>query len=165
MLEAAIQTPLRTAQSSSIISGLGTYQAGDPRSALAGPRFSHFRRQGLHLSRQDTTPGSIRGAHSATARLHSDLQRAASRAKAAEVICEAIMDELARLLVVAREELSPRKAMAEQGLDSLVAVQMRAWVLAALEAQVSALELLANMSVKALAGVVAERSKLVKGRW
>lgn len=71
------------------------------------------------------------------------------------------MEKMATLLMVPREEILPSRPMAEYGLDSLVAVQMRAWVAGAMEAQVSILELLANVSVRGLAGVVAGRSKLV----
>ena len=67
------------------------------------------------------------------------------------------MDKMANLLMIAREEISANKAMAEYGVDSLVAVQMRAWLTLATGVTVSVLELLAGVTIREFAGGVAGR--------
>ena len=158
MLQYAITNPLRTAQSANIISGLGTYREEDLRPAFADPRFSHFRRMGMHLARLNGTAPT----GSETDIFHDLLKQAASVEEAAEEICEAIIKKMASLLMIPREDISAKKPMADYGMDSLVAVQMRAWLTVATDAAVSLLELMANVEIRALANIVAERSKLVR---
>lgn len=161
MLHSAIAEPLRTTKPAYTISGLGTYKENELRPALTNPRFSHFRRMGTHnLARSSSSSATATGG-SEIDTLHTALRQAASVEEATETICEALMEKMTTLLMVPREEISPKKPMTEYGMDSLVAVQMRAWVAAAMAAPVSILELLANGEVRALAGVVAGRSKLV----
>lgn len=160
LLHSAVKEPLRTSKPAYTISGLGTYNENDLRPALANPRFRHFRRMGTHAS-STSSNGTTTGTGSALDAFHTALRNATSPEEATEHICEAIMEKMATLLMVPREEILPSRPMAEYGLDSLVAVQMRAWVAGAMEAQVSILELLANTAVRELAGVVARRSKLV----
>ena len=162
MLHSAIKEPLRTAKPAYTISGLGTYKENELRPALANPRFSHFRRMGAHnLALASSSSNGKPATGSAIDTLHAVLRQATSVEEAAEKICEALMEKMATLLMVPREEISPAKPMAEYGMDSLVAVQMRAWVAAAVEAPVSILEVLANTEVRGLARVLADRSKLV----
>ncbi|MCJ1244041.1 hypothetical protein MMC30_001238 [Trapelia coarctata] len=163
MLHSAIKEPLRTTKPAYTISGLGTYKESELRPALANPRFSHFRRMGEYLARNSSDGPPTGGSGSAIDAFHAVLRQTASVDEAAEKISEALMEKMATLLMVPREEISPSKPMAEYGMDSLVAVQMRAWVAVAMEAQVSILELLVNVEVRVLALVVAGRSKLVKG--
>ena len=158
MLQYAIANPLRTPQSANIISGLGTYKKDDLRPAFADSRFSHFRRLGMHLARQNGTDPT----GSETDIFHDSLRQAVSIEEAASKICDAIMEKMVSLLMIPREDISANKPMADCGMDSLVAVQMRAWLMVATDATVSLLELMANVDIKALADMVARRSKLVR---
>ncbi|MCJ1393661.1 hypothetical protein MMC18_006537 [Xylographa bjoerkii] len=161
MIQDAITHPIRTPETSSTISGLGTYTPGDLalRPALADPRFSHFRRMGEHLVRKQNNSSSSSG--NATEAFHDLLRRAQSVEDAAGCICEAMREKLAGLLMVPLEEVSVKQSMAEAGLDSLVAVQMRAWLTSATEAPVSLLEVMANVPLMGLAGMMAGRSRLL----
>ena len=59
------------------------------------------------------------------------------------------------------EDISESRPMSEFGMDSLVAVEMRNWLLREMDATVPILELLANNPLKSLAMKIARRSRLV----
>ena len=54
------------------------------------------------------------------------------------------------------------KPLHEHGVDSLVAVELRTWLLKDLGAEVAVFDMMSGSSIRALAGLVAGRSSLVK---
>jgi acyl transferase domain-containing protein/NADPH:quinone reductase-like Zn-dependent oxidoreductase len=158
MLQDAIERPLRTDKPAYTISGLGTYRPGDVRPALENPRFSHFRRLGAHLS---LSSQSLSGTSSPANTFQAALRAASTLEEAAGIICDAVIEKLAVLLMIPVDDISRSKSMAEQGLDSLVAVQMKTWIGQTVEAAVSILELLSHISVKEFSVELMKRSKLV----
>lgn len=161
MLKSAIMTPLRTSNPAYTISGLGSYKEGDLhlRPALADPRFSHFRRMGEYLSQPRSTSSPTK---SVTESFHTLLRGTSSLTEATHLIYDAIIGKLADLLMVPREDIRLEKSMGDYGMDSLVAVQMRAWVMAVMEVQVGILEVVSGGSIKEFAGVVAGKLGVVR---
>lgn len=106
--------------------------------------------------------GSSKDAKHATAAAAAALLASApSRAAARAVALEAVLDELSRVLSVDRSNLDAARPLHAYGVDSLVAVSLRAWLAKELGADLSVFETTAQANIGALAAVVAERSRLV----
>lgn len=80
---------------------------------------------------------------------------------AAEVVCEAMRGKLARGLMMDVEDLDPGRPVNAYGVDSLVAVELRAWAKKEVRAEVSVFEILSNIPMSELARMLAGRSGLV----
>ncbi len=120
----------------------------------AKARFSHLRRAAV---------GSEDSAHNAagpSVTPKQALKQVASLPEAVSVITDALIGKLSSVLVIPVEEMGADKALVALGLDSLVAVEVRSWILRELEAAVTTMELLTGSSIGALAGEIAGRSKL-----
>ena len=85
---------------------------------------------------------------------------AADIAAAKEAVLGALVDWLARLLAVPREEVDVRRAISTFGIDSLIALELRQWVLKELRAEVSVLDIMQAGDIEGLAGIVVRRTKL-----
>jgi len=136
---------------SQIITGLGTY---NPATAMASirdrPLFSQYRQVCL---------SSSASASKDTSSIRSSLRACDSFDEALAVVTSALASKAAVLCSV--EEVDTEKALAAQGLDSLVAVEMRAWISKEFECNIPILELLSPAPMAKLARTVAERSRLV----
>lgn len=71
------------------------------------------------------------------------------------------MAKMSALLMIPLEDISSAKSMSEYGVDSLVAVEMRNWLLRELDSTLPILELLANVSLLQLSMKIVKMSKLV----
>jgi acyl carrier protein len=88
---------------------------------------------------------------------------AAGNAEAvADFISRAVTEQLAKLISVDAGSIDARRgSLLALGLDSLVAVELRNWVMRQFDAPLQSSEILANQTVQALAEKVAARSKKV----
>lgn len=136
---------------SQIVTGLGSY---NPATAMASirerPLFSQYGQICLSSS-ASTAKG--------TSSIRSSLRACSSFDEALAVVTTALATKAAVLCSV--EEVDTEKALAAQGLDSLVAVEMRAWISKEFECNIPILELLSPGPMVKLARIVAERSRLV----
>lgn len=100
-----------------------------------------------------------------TARASFDVPQLLSNAirfeDAVEIICKAILQQLGRLIATPVEMLSPSKNLDSYGVDSLVAVELRNWLNAYLQANVQLLVLRSISTIHKLAELVAKESHLV----
>ncbi|KAI8633724.1 hypothetical protein F5Y19DRAFT_414735 [Xylariaceae sp. FL1651] len=81
-----------------------------------------------------------------------------------EYISVAITHQLARLIAVDASSMDTRQgSMLTLGLDSLVAVELRNWVMHQFTAPLQSSEILANQTIYALAEKIAARSKKLEG--
>ncbi|KAG8533016.1 Type I Iterative PKS [Bacidia gigantensis] len=166
MVEEAIREPFRGRRngkgedemgrrSGSSITGLKTWKE-DAGAVYDAPLFSHWRRAAMASRNSDHTAPDHAGAN-----MRDVLRMAKSREEATDKACEAIMAKMATLLMIQKEDIRPEGSMVEYGLDSLVAVEMRNWLVREMDATVPVLELLANRSVRELAGRVVKGSGVV----
>lgn len=153
-IESAIRTPLRRRGRGSTIIGLKDWsQAADP--VFQAPLFSQFRRAALESSR---TGGPNEGR---VPKIRENLKRAASLEDAAQKTCDELVSKTASLLMIPKEDINPSKSMLDYGMDSLVAVELRNWLLRELEAALPVLELMTNTPLKQLSVNIVRKSKLV----
>ncbi|KID62105.1 polyketide synthase, partial [Metarhizium brunneum ARSEF 3297] len=73
----------------------------------------------------------------------------------------AIKQKLAHLLGLPEKDVSTNRSVVSYGVDSLIAVELRNWILSQLESHVQIFELMSPMSFAELANTVARRSRLV----
>ncbi|KAL9616313.1 MAG: hypothetical protein Q9160_008808 [Pyrenula sp. 1 TL-2023] len=157
-LMALVQTALmkshRPAPYSQIITGLGTWNDSS-LGAFAAPMFSHFRRAALRS-------GLRRGGESAKSRIRDSLRDVKTLAEARDMICTAVTAKVSSLSMISVEDIHYNKPITDFGMDSLVAVELRNWLFKELDATMTILELLANVSFSSLLLKITKRSSLVK---
>ena len=157
MIKSAVLTPLRRQGPGSSITGLkGWSPAADP--VYLTPIFAHFRRAAMERVGKLNRAGDKGGA---SGHMHEVLRKASSLQEAAQTACDGIMAKMSSLLMIPPEDISPEKSMSEYGMDSLVAVEMRNWLLRELDSTLPILELLANISLQQLSMKIVRKSKLV----
>ena len=154
MIRSAIITPLREPGPGSRIIGLKAWSPkADP--VFQAPVFSHFRRAAIGRSAMSDIQGST------VPHIRETLRQARSLRDATERVCDELISKLSSLLMIPVEDVRPSKSMLEHGMDSLVAVEMRNWLLRELDSAVPILELMANVPLSQLSVKVAKNSKLV----
>ena len=79
-----------------------------------------------------------------------------------KAVAEAVAKRLSVIFNVAAEEVDLAVPMAVHGVDSLVAVELRNWLAGAAKAKISIFEITQSQSLVEFAGLVGERSQLVK---
>ncbi|UKZ82673.1 putative secondary metabolism biosynthetic enzyme [Trichoderma virens FT-333] len=93
--------------------------------------------------------------------LQAVLRAASTLAEAADAVCVALVRKLAKAMMVEIEELDSTRPANSYGVDSLVAVEVRAWVFKEVKSDVSAFDILSNMPLQPLATKIAAKSSLL----
>ncbi|KAI0853704.1 putative polyketide synthase [Daldinia vernicosa] len=141
-------------------SRLVPYVAGNRLNDLlwySNPRFqairqSIFDRTQEHTSKGIGTPGDVSS-------LSEKLQAVNSTEEKASIVREVIAERLAKLLNVAPDELDIGKPMSQYGLDSLVAAELRSWLIKTFGVDVTLLDLLSKgKSIADLVSAATEKS-------
>lgn len=116
-------------------------------------RFSALR---YRASSEANTGASRVGGHVDT--LASKLAAASSPDEATDLIVEAMTKKLVDIFMIPIEEVSASKSMAEFGVDSLVAVELRNMLALQAGSEISIFDILQSPSLMALSSTVAEKS-------
>jgi KR domain/Phosphopantetheine attachment site len=156
LINHAVTTPATTTDGSQSIIGLQhtTYESvSEVPTTFLDAKFRHLISKGLAVVGRKVDTGSI------------DLQEALSTATtqhgACEVVKDAIIAKVSKVLAMNPEEIEPSQAISNYGADSLVAVELRNWFVRQLEANVQIFEILSTTPISQLSNTVASRSKLV----
>ncbi|GAB1200207.1 hypothetical protein APSETT444_009575 [Aspergillus pseudonomiae] len=88
----------------------------------------------------------------------------AGPSSASSVALEGLTQKLSRALDVPIEEIDLQRSLAMQGVDSLLAVELRHWISRAFKADVSALDISSAPSLDELGALIVERSELFQGQ-
>lgn len=83
---------------------------------------------------------------------------------ALRVTNDAIRNKLSSMISIPVDDVEESKALSSYGVDSLVAIEFRTWVMKALGAEIPLLELLGSSSISVLASRIAMQSRHVKFR-
>jgi NADP-dependent 3-hydroxy acid dehydrogenase YdfG len=89
------------------------------------------------------------------------LPQATSMENAADIVQIALTKKLAKSLMVEVEDIDSAKPISRHGVDSLLAVEVRAWLVTDLKADISVFQLLSNVPISELVRDIAAKSKLV----
>ncbi len=96
-----------------------------------------------------------------TIRLQTALPVVKTLGEASQIICDAMIAKMSKMLVLPAENIDITQPMTAYGVDSLVAVELRNWFAREAKADMPIFELLDTHSLQALSGAVAVKSKLV----
>ena len=158
LLQAAVDG--RIGNGKSVITGL-RLRAGDPEQFWEkDPKFRHLRRAAASVA--DDRVNSTRQ----EVNVKELLRSAPHTAQAVyDVFTTAIVAKTSSIMLLPVGDVDPAQALADYGLDSLVAVEIRNWMVRDLGATVTLLELLTSPSIELLAQNVARKSALVDRKW
>ncbi|KAI0166917.1 hypothetical protein GGR52DRAFT_581678 [Hypoxylon sp. FL1284] len=110
---------------------------------------------------QNATSSPANGKSNAAADSATILGTAASLDDAKAAVCSALMAKLAKSLMMELEDLDSARPINTYGVDSLVAVDIRAWALKELQSVIHVSEILKTVPMADLAGHIASNSKLL----
>jgi aryl carrier-like protein len=142
IVEWAIQQPSAPAQ---ITTCIGTGQGAGWEKSPWGQeaRFADLRYRKA-IQSQAEAPTKDEG------RLRDQLTSGSVEVGAAEVICRGLVKKIAGMFGLVEEDVSPAKSLADYGVDSLVAVEMRNWIISQVGADISIFELMQSPSLAEL---------------
>ncbi|KIW12713.1 hypothetical protein PV08_09991 [Exophiala spinifera] len=123
------------------------------------PRFAFLEKLGLDQAIVEMG-GTPEGSDTKST-LSSLLEKAKTLAEATNIITAAICAQLAKGLQTTTENIDPEKTIHSYGVDSLMAVEIRGWILQQIKADISLFEVLSGQSISTLAAKVSSASKLV----
>lgn len=119
---------------------------------IQDPKFSHLRATSVVMPRKGDDPAQL---------LNIKLNNAQTPQEGLSIVLDAVLDKLSRLLMIPKENLSPNHSTATLGVDSLIGVELRNWILHELKADISLFEILGKASIFTLSHQIATKSELL----
>ena len=92
--------------------------------------------------------------------LSRQLEDAGTADEVVQVLYAALVEKLSAVLMVPKEDMDPGTPVTALGLDSLVAIEVRNWIVRECDANLQVLELLSSSSLMNLVGTIMKKSKL-----
>jgi NADPH:quinone reductase-like Zn-dependent oxidoreductase/NAD(P)-dependent dehydrogenase (short-subunit alcohol dehydrogenase family)/SAM-dependent methyltransferase len=123
-----------------------------PPAFLRDPRFIHL--VGRAAADSDANGGGTVG-------IKELVRKSQSFDEALKLMTHALLEKLAGILGLAQEDISPTQRIMDFGVDSLVAVELRNWLVRDLEAEVKVLEILGTDSIAVFMEKASKKSKLI----
>jgi acyl carrier protein len=93
--------------------------------------------------------------------VQSLLRAAKSLDEAIDVVSNAIVNKLAKSMMVDVQDIEKTQTITKYGVDSLLAVELRSWIYTELQVDISIFELLKTVPILDLAAQIASKSKLL----
>jgi acyl carrier protein len=103
----------------------------------------------------------LRAGGASSSNIEETLSATTTLDSAKTIICEAIVVKISTLVALDAEDISLELPLADFGLDSLVAIELKNWIVRKLLAPMQTSEILDMPSIQGLAAKIAERSALV----
>ncbi|CAJ2511162.1 Uu.00g067870.m01.CDS01 [Anthostomella pinea] len=125
---------------------------------FADARFAPMR---VYDTQNLTSSGAAKASSAGSVDLAAVLGAAKSMPDVVSVVCAALMAKLAKGLMMELEDLDTSRPINTYGVDSLVAVDIRAWALKDLQSVVHVSEILKNVPMVELAAHIASKSKFL----
>lgn len=156
IVEAAIRNPTRALRSSQIITGLAPFDRADGIPWREEPRFL-----GLKKISAAARSGGGKSGEKKSDTFNANLSSAPSWTVAVDLVVDAIIKKLSEMFMIPEAEIDKSMPMSKYGVDSLVAVELRNWLVSRARADISLFDILQSSSLEVLAGRVAAKSRLV----
>lgn len=160
IMEAALRNDERVSKGQPVLGlatgGLIKHAGRDEPYWFRDARFSAMRLYDTHQSKGESTAKGTNGA---------DIKAALASAKSVEeakaIALSGLMAKLARGLMMELDDMDASRPINMYGVDSLVAVDIRAWAMKEMQSVVHVSDILKSMPMADLAGKMVEASKLV----
>ena len=162
IIAAAVRDRRRELHASQIITGLAPFAQTDDMLWREKPRFQGLKHNTLASSHADKTSQSGNSKDGASS-FKASLASCASFDAAAALITAAIIAKLAEMFMIPETQISMAKPMSEYGVDSLVAVGLRNWLIARTQAEMSIFDVLQSPSLAALVEEIAAKKGFANG--
>lgn len=120
------------------------------------PRFSFGRRMNLGA---EAASNSV---NEANISVRHQLQAATTYTAAYSAVYDGVARKISSMMLLAMEDITPKKSIASYGLDSLVIVEFRNWLRRELDAILNMIELMNCASLERLVKDILAKSKLIK---
>jgi Male sterility protein/Phosphopantetheine attachment site len=158
LINYAITTEPPDSESSQIICGLRTTRHGalGARDYFLDPKFAH-----LHTDNVQTNIGEDANKD---INWRDNLRRTTSLGEAIPVICEALKYKLSKILAISEEAILESRSIFQLGVDSLVAVELRNWLLVEMKANIPTLDILRPIPLIEFAAMVGNASEVVSSK-
>ncbi|TGJ85110.1 hypothetical protein E0Z10_g3631 [Xylaria hypoxylon] len=152
LVEYAIRKPRRSVRNSQVVSGLMQAMTVEPRFAL------------LKSAVAQTGAGGVGGRAAGSGkevRLSEQIAQAKTADEATAAVQQAVVSKISDMFVIQESDIDPSFPLSEYGVDSLVAVELRNWLVPNARIEMSIFDLLGSPSLVELAKSVVERSKVI----
>ncbi|KAK2761770.1 polyketide synthase [Arachnomyces sp. PD_36] len=106
--------------------------------------------------------GDAAGCKQASQKIDQRIANAGSLADVNQIVTAALVDQLSVFLALDAEEILEETPVTSLGLDSLLAIDFKSWIVRTLHAPMQTSEILDASSLTALVKLIVERSKLVQ---
>ena len=154
VLDSVFNVKPRKGSVTNMVVDLHTRDSTDSQGLLStNPRFLYL---GSHKSISQSTQKDE------TQSLERELQSCHDLESSTTLLCSVLAKRLGKLLACPPEEFKPSSSIAEFGIDSLVAAELRAWIFQKLGSSIKVEEILGRDSVIGIARKIAERSPLLR---
>ncbi|KAK6072395.1 polyketide synthase [Seiridium cupressi] len=134
--------------------GMWTHAGKEDPYYFRDAKFAHLARIDTHQLVQNNQEDSIQ--------LQVQLSRASNVDQATEFVAEAMVKKLARSMMVPVEDIDASRSVSNYGVDSLLAVEIRAWIFSEMKADISVFDLLSKVAITSLSRKIVLASKMVK---
>jgi acyl carrier protein len=155
LLDYCIRHPRRTPRTAQIVTGLAS-SAVRKQSWGKELRFAALADDGT--SRGDASGGEAGSLTRGSTGLKYRLKNASTVEEASDMVEKAVVEKLADMFVIPEQDIDASKPLAQYGVDSLVAVELRNWLVPTTQCEMSIFDLLGASSLKGLATSIAKRS-------
>ena len=152
--------PLPAPSDSQVITGIGTPAS---LSSKGIPEIFWMSRPIFQGLRQiDRVKANVKQKKQSSTDYKALMESAGSAATAGDLIAKALARKLANSLSMPEEDIEIEKPIHAYGVDSLVAVEIRYWLLKELKAELAVFEILGSESISRLSVLVARRSEFLQ---
>ncbi|KAF2973282.1 hypothetical protein GQX73_g405 [Xylaria multiplex] len=156
LLDYCVRRPIRTPRTAQLVTGLAS-TAVRKQSWGTEPRFAALADDG---TARGAAPGTNAGSSAnASVGLKQSLANAGTEEEAGDLVEKAVVAKLAEMFVMPEQEIDAVQPLSQYGVDSLVAVELRNWLVPSTQCEMSIFDLLGAASLRELAKSIAKRSR------
>ena len=156
LIESAIKTPIRPPSSSQIITGIAPFDRTDGKYWREDLRFSDLRKnQNISQASRE------RKGNAEEKNIQHSLANALTWADAVKVVTGAIIKKLSTMFTIPEADIDETMSITKYNVDSLVAVELRNWLVLRSQAEISIFDVMQSTSLMMLGEKVAAKSRYV----
>ncbi|KAL8718899.1 MAG: hypothetical protein Q9225_004024 [Loekoesia sp. 1 TL-2023] len=153
LIEPGIKTPYRRGERScQVVTSLGSFTTAEDIYWREDLRFQFLKKVSMSGTGGSSKEGSS---------LKDSLAQALSWQEVLDLITDAVTNKLSHMFMIAPDEFDKSQPLSTYGVDPLVAVELRNWLVSHVQADMSIFDVLQSTSLSGLASKAAMKSKLV----